>query len=297
MPFSLTDVSVGSTYMKGKTSSDSDAVGRVVAVLHGIGFRVRDCDGRSFMLWSDLQLVDEEAYDLADETRVDSRGIPGFPDCAFWESQGIVPLFVASWHHYHPDPMPPPPGVLTSILSAYRDEAEAKGGAFLRAWSRQATEALGYVLTRSSDPALSLRDFPSAPGSKAQVVESLIPTSGTMFETPKRPRSAVAVPDAPGRMARPSPDPRENEDELPPLEASDDEDQDWLRQQPPPAGATEDEDQDWTGQQPPPAVAEEVKEDLLAKFVTFLKAPNTIPIAVLVGWATYLTLKNYCSCP
>jgi len=228
MPFSLTDVTVGSTYMKGKTSLGSDAGGRVVAVLPGIGFRVRDCDGRGFMLWSDLQLVDEEAYDLADETRVDSQGMPGFPDCAFWESQGIEPLFVASWHHYHPDPMPPPPGFLTPILSAYRDEAETKGGAFLRAWSRQATEALGYILTRSSDPALTLRDFPSAPGSKAQALESLVPTPGTMFETPKRPRIAVTVPDAPVRMARPSPDPADQEDELPPSE--DEEDQDWLRQ-------------------------------------------------------------------
>ena len=289
MSFSLTDVSVGSTYMKGKTSSDSVAVGRVVAVLHGIGFRVRDCDGRGFMLWSDLQLVDEEAYDLADETRVDSRGLPGFPDCAFWESQGIVPLFVASWHHYHPDPMPPPPGFLTPILSAYRDEAEAKGGAYLRAWSRQATEALGYILTRSSDPVLSLRDFPSASGSKAQALESLVPTPGTMFETPKRLRSAVAVPDAPVRMARPSPDPREKEDELPPLEASDDEEDQEEDQEPDEEEATEvDEDQEDDV---------EVKEDLLSKIVTFLSAPNTIPIAVLVGWTAFLIFKNYCSCP
>ena len=286
MPFSLTDVTVGSTYMKGKTSLDSDAVGRVVEVLPGIGFRVRDCDGRSFMLWSDLQLVDEEAYDLADETRVDSRGMPGFPDCAFWESQGIVPLFVASWHHYHPDPMPPPPGFLTSILSSYRDEAETKGGAFLRAWSRQATEALGYVLTRSSAPALSLRDFPPASGSKAEAVES---TSGTMFETPKRPQSAVAVPDAPVRVRRePDPSPADQEDELPPLDVSEDEAEDEEAEEA--EEAEEDhKDQDWL--QPQGA-----NEDLFSKIVTFLKAPNTVPIAVLVGWVTYLTLQNYCSC-
>ncbi len=90
MSFSLTDVTIGSTYMKGKTTMGVDAVGRVVAVLPGIGFRVRDCDGRGVMLWSDLQLVDEEAYDLANETVDDSRA-PGFPDCAFWESRGIEP--------------------------------------------------------------------------------------------------------------------------------------------------------------------------------------------------------------
>jgi len=294
MPFSLTDVTVGSTYMKGKTSLDSDALGRVVAVLPGIGFRVRDCDGRGFMLWSDLQLVDEEAYDLADETRVDCRGMPGFPDCAFWESQGIEPLFVASWHHYHPDPMPPPPGFLTSILSSYRDEAEAKGGAFLRAWSRQATEALGYILTRSSDPALSLRDFPSASGSKAQVVESLIPTSGTMFETPKRLQSTAAVPDAPVRI-RKEPETEteteaEPEDELPPSEeeaeeVDEDEDEDEE------AVDEDDEDQEEEDQEEP------APDNTWSKVVTFLSAPNTIPIAVLVGWTAYLTVQNYCSCP
>lgn len=283
MSFSLTDVSVGSTFMKGKTSSGSDAVGRVVAVLPGIGFRVRDCDGRGFMLWNDLQLVDEEAYDLADET-VDHRGMPGFPDCEFWESQGIVPLFVASWYHYHSEPMLPPPGFLTSVLSAYRDEAEAKGGAYLRAWSRQATECLGYIYTREGSPPLTLREFPSASGSKAEAVESLVPTPGTMFETPTRPRPAVTVPDAPARVRRypePSPEP---EDELPPLDVSDDEDEDQEEE--------EDQDQDQEQDQ-----EEEEQDKRVPGPLNFLTSPNTIPIVVLVGWTAYLMFKNYCSCP
>lgn len=218
MTFSLTDVSVGSTYMKGKTTMGYDAVGRVVAVLPGIGFRVRDCDGRGVMLWRDYRLVDEEAYDLADETVDDSRGLPGFPDCAFWESQGILPMFVAAWCHYHPDPMSAagpasPPGFLTPILSAYRDEAEAKGGAFLRAWSRQATEALGYVLTRSDAPPLTLRDFPRVSKTKEQVVATLVPAPGTMYETPKRSRIEPTVPDAPARPSVPPADHDDEEDE------------------------------------------------------------------------------------
>jgi hypothetical protein len=241
------------------------------------------------MLWSDLQLVDEEAYDLADETRVDCRGMPGFPDCAFWESQGIEPLFVASWHHYHPDPMPPPPGFLTSILSAYRDEAEAKGGAFLRAWSRQATEALGYILTRSSDPTLSLRDFPPASGSKAQVVES---TTGTMFETPKRLLSTAAVPGAPVRIRRePDPSPADQEDELPPLDVSEDEEEAEDQEEDQEDQEEEAEDQEAEDQEEPEP------DNTWSKVVTFLSAPNTIPIAVLVGWTAYLTVQNYCSCP
>jgi len=219
MSFSLTDVTVGSTYMKGKTTMGYDAVGRVVAVLPGIGFRVRDCDGRGVMLWRDYQLVDEEAYDLADETVDDRRGMPGFPDCAFWEAQGILPLFVASWCHYHPEPMPAPPGFLTSVLSAYRDEAEAKGGAFLRAWSRQATEALGYILTRSDAPALTLREFPSCSTTKEQAVEAL-------YETPKRPRGEMTVPDAPARPTLPaSDDEEEPEDEEQEEQEEEDEDE------------------------------------------------------------------------
>ena len=205
MSFSLTDVNVGSTYMKGKTMLGYDAVGRVVAVLPGIGIRVRDCDGRGVILWRDYQLVDEEAYDLADETVDDSRGMPGFPDCAFWESQGILPLFVASWYHYHSESIPAPPGFLTSILSAYRDEAEAKGGAFLRAWSRQATEALGYILTRYDAPPLTLREFPSCSTTKEQAVEAL-------YETPKRPRVEMTVPDAPARPTLPASDDEEEEE-------------------------------------------------------------------------------------
>jgi hypothetical protein len=202
MSFSLTDVTVGSTYMKGKTTMGYDAVGRVIAVLPGIGFRVRDCDGRGVMLWRDYQLVDEEAYDLADETVDDSRGMPGFPDCVFWETHGILPLFVASWYHYHSEPVLPPPGFLTSVLSAHRDEAEAKGGAFLRAWSRQATEAMGYSLTRS--------------------------VAAPMYETPKRPRVEPTVPDAPARPTLPASDDEEEEYEEQEQEQEQEQDEDEI---------------------------------------------------------------------
>lgn len=50
------------------------------------------------------------------------------------------------------------------------------------------------------------------------------------------------------------------------------------------------EDEDQEDQEPEP-------ENTWAKIVTFLSAPNTIPIAVLVGWTAFLTFKNYCSCP
>jgi hypothetical protein len=91
MTFSLTDVCVGSTYMKGKTSLGYDAVGRVVAVLPGIGFRVRDCDGRGVMLWRDYRLVDEEAYDCLDFRIVRSGSLRVFCRC-LWPLGVIIIL-------------------------------------------------------------------------------------------------------------------------------------------------------------------------------------------------------------
>ena len=269
MSFSLTDVTVGSTYMKGKTTLGYDAVGRVVAVLPGIGFRVRDCDGRGVMLWRDYQLVDEEAYDLADETVDDNRGMPGFPDCAFWEAHGILPLFVASWYHYHSEPIPAPPGFLTSVLSAYRDEAEAKGGAFLRAWSRQATEAMGYILTRSDAPAMTLRDFPGGSTTKEQAVAAL-------YETPKRPRGELTVPDAPARPTLPASDDEPEEDE--------EQEQDWLRQQPPPLGATEDEEDEIEYIEEP-----EPEPEPEPKLFNLLTSPSFAPFVVMLIWAVYFS--------
>lgn len=265
MSFSLTDVTVGSTYMKGKTMLGYDAVGRVIAVLPGIGIRVRDCDGRGVILWRDYQLVDEEAYDLADETVDDSRGMPGFPDCAFWESQGILPLFVASWYHYHSESIPAPPGFLTSILSAYRDEAEAKGGAFLRAWSRQATECLGYILTRSDAPALTLRDFPTAVGTKEQVV-------ATLYETPKRPRGELTVPDAPARPTLPASDDEEEEPE--------DEDEEQEEQE------EEDEEDEIEYIEDAEVVPEAEAEP---KLFNLLTSSSFGPFVVMLIWAMYFS--------
>ena len=278
MSFSLTDVTIGSTYMKGKTTLGYNAVGRVNAVLPGIGFRVRDCDGRGVMLWRDFLLVDEEAYDLADETVDDTRGMPGFPDCAFWESQGILPLFVASWHQYHHDPIPSPPGFLTSILSAYRDEAEAKGGAFLRAWSRQATDCLGYVLTRSDAPPLSLRDFPVGGWrSKEQVVEALVPAPGTMYETPKRPRTEATVPGAPARPSAPeqpvSDDDEEEDDEV----QEDEEDQE----------GDEPEDQEEQQEEDEFEYIEDAEPAPEPKLFTLLTSPSFGPFVVMFIWAVY----------
>jgi hypothetical protein len=105
-----------------------------------------------------------------------------------------------------------------------------------------------------------------------------------MFETPTRPQSAVVVPDAPVRIRR-EPEPAQ---ELPPLEASEDEAEDE---------AEDEEDEVDEETQEVDEEDHKDQEDLLSKIVTFLKAPNTIPIAVLVGWTAFLIFKNYCSCP
>jgi hypothetical protein len=146
-------------------------------------------------------------------------------------------------------------------------------------------ECLAYTISRSDAPALTLRDFP-----------------GTGFETPKRQRVEVPVPDAPARPSR--------EDSLPPLDASEDEaedeaedeqdedeDEDEQDEDEQDEQDEDDEDQKAEDQKAEAQEAEAQEEDILAKIVTFLKAPNTIPIAVLVGWIAFLTVQTYCSCP
>jgi hypothetical protein len=128
-----------------------------------------------------------------------------------------------------------------------------------------------------------------------------------MFETPKRLQSAVPVPDAPVRIRKEPSDPADQDDELPPLEASEDEAEAEEDQEDVDEEAQEDvdeedqEDQEAVDEEDQEAVDEEdhkdQQEDLLSNIVAFLKAPNTIPIAVLVGWTAYLTVKTYCSCP
>jgi negative regulator of genetic competence, sporulation and motility len=113
-----------------------------------------------------------------------------------------------------------------------------------------------------------------------------------MFETPTRPQSTATVPDAPVRIRKePDPSPADQEDELP---QSEDEAEDQEEDEAEEEAEDQEEDED--------EAEEEVddnkdQEDLLSKIVVFLKAPNTIPIAVLVGWTAYLTVQNYCSCP
>jgi len=130
-----------------------------------------------------------------------------------------------------------------------------------------------------------------------------------MFETPKRPRIAVAVPDAPVRIRRePETEPEpESEPEsepvqkLPPLDVSEAEDEEDEAEEEAEDEDEVDEDQEVDEEDHKDQEVDEEdhkdQEDLLSKIVTFLKAPNTIPIAVLVGWTAFLTLKNYCSCP
>jgi len=175
--FLLTDVTVGSTYLKGAAADDSVIVGRVLAILPGIGFRVRDCDGRGHVIWNKFRLVDEAAYDLADEHEVVDGSVPGFPDCEFWEDNGIEPLYVATAFHIYSDHtgvLSKPPGFLTPVLVGNREVAEAKGGAYLRAWTRQMMECLSLLPSR---------------------------TPGPMLRTPERSLSPLAVPDAPARDA------------------------------------------------------------------------------------------------
>ena len=276
--FLLTDVTVGSTYLKGAAADDSVIVGRVLAILPGIGFRVRDCDGRGHVIWNKFSLADEAAYDLADEHEVVDGDCLGFPDCEFWEDNGIEPLYVATGLYINSSPTGGPPGFLTPVLVGNREVAEAKGGAYLRAWTRQMMECLSLLPSR---------------------------TPGPMLRTPERSLSPLTVPDAPGRPGRLVDYDDEPEDE----EEVDDaatEEADCLRQQTSPTGTSEaeeqedEEEEDCLRQQTSPTgTSEEEQEEEDdevdsgeggPKIINILTSPNFGPIVIVVAWMMYLLI-------
>jgi len=155
MPFNLTDVRVDQTVMCGTNTAGFAVVGLVVAVLPGIGFRVRDCDGVETILWNDLFLVKDDEVEFSTVSAPVADSGYGFPDCDFWESQGIEPLFVADSVAAAAAAAVPAPGSLVPELVAKRELAEKKSGAYLRAWTRQMTEYLSLLPSRTPGPLLS----------------------------------------------------------------------------------------------------------------------------------------------
>jgi hypothetical protein len=177
--FPIEAVKVGRSMMTGRTTAGHVATGVVLEVLPGIAFRV-DTGAQISFLWGDLRLLSSEAvvdkvYDDAMDIdnadadadapppptpvrRTDSAadyGANGFPDCEFWESRGIQPLFLATPADYNGDTRSTPQQMIQE-LNTYRKTAEILGPAHVRAWQRQmieATEKTTKTPPRSPSPA------------------------------------------------------------------------------------------------------------------------------------------------
>ena len=265
MSFSLTDVHVGATVMCGTDTTGHTVVGLVDAVLPGIGFRVRDVDGVATVLWKDLMLVAEDVV-FPPSTGVGVADVGyGYPDCAFWDANGIEPLFVATPYDYGASAIPPAPGSLLVLLMETRDKVEKIGGVYLRAWSRQLSESLSFMPRR----------FPEVTP-----------------RTPDRPLSVspVLCPGAPERAVPPLPDDEEDTEED---QAEEQEDQEEAEEE---VEEEAEEEVEEEAEEEEDAQEEPVEEP---KNINLLTSPNTVPIVVLAGWVMYLgilTFQNYCSC-
>jgi hypothetical protein len=310
MPFNLTDVRIDQTVICGTNTAGFTVVGRVVAVLPGIGFRVRDCDGVETILWNDMFLVKDDEVEFSTVSAPVADSGYGFPDCDFWESQGIEPLFVADAVTSAAASVPAP-GCLVPELVAKRDLAEKKGGAYLRAWTRQMTEYLSLLPSRTPGPLLSTPERPLPP---------------SPLIAPGAPARGSSVPSIDLSESEPEPEPEdecdeeddedqeEEEEDEDQGEEEDDEDQGEEEDDEDQGEEEDDEDQEEEGDDDEDQEEEgdddedqeeEEQEDEVdeqddggSKIINFLTSPNTGPIVVLVGWAAYLALltyQNYCS--
>ena len=131
--------------------------GVVREILPGIGFRVNSVMGsQTSILWRDLTLMigqllpslTEPPSDNPVLRRSDSGidyGAPGFPDCEFWERNGVEPLFVATPAHY--SNRKTEAAAIVDMLNGYKERAWELGGAYMRAWKRQMLAAIADMTT------------------------------------------------------------------------------------------------------------------------------------------------------
>lgn len=127
--FTLNDVVVGKTVLRGRSTAGSLVAGTVSRILPGVGFDV----GSAF-LWREFAIV---ADGTAAAAAGDIPSLLGYPDCEFWAAQGVEPLFVATASNYFDSALPTPVEELRRLLEESRDVAEGLGGAYLAAWKRQ----------------------------------------------------------------------------------------------------------------------------------------------------------------
>ena len=168
--------------MMGRSTAGHKVSGVVLEILPGMCFRV-DTGVQISLLWKELALLEPE---LEPETESDSdadaddegyEGGPpppvpirrtdsgadysaeGYPDCEFWERQGVEPLYVATASHY--SDMPRDNTHIVRLLVDAREQAAAAGGAYVRAWQRQMDESMHGFATPPRSPSTS--ECPGAP--------------------------------------------------------------------------------------------------------------------------------------
>jgi hypothetical protein len=143
--FLLADVEVEVDVMAGKTTNGLAGWGRVLRIMPGVGFEVDNGIQRS-VLWSQFWLLEPTLKQMAQTTRSEKDirrtdsgadyGWPGYPDCAWWEEQGVEnPLFVAMPGAYGSGQT----GAAGDVLALLREAEDGleEEGPFRRAWSRQ----------------------------------------------------------------------------------------------------------------------------------------------------------------
>jgi len=142
--FTLNDVLVGKTVLRGRSTTGALVSGTVSRILPGIAFEVL-VELHAVLLWREFEIVPVAAgAAAAADTGGQKLPVPGelgFPDCDFWEALGIPPLFVATASNYFDWEIPTDPNELKQILVGNRDVAESLGGAYLAAWTRQMRDA------------------------------------------------------------------------------------------------------------------------------------------------------------
>lgn len=199
----LDEIKVGRTIMAGRSTSNRRATGTVTEVIPGVCIHV-DNGVQPSVLWGDFEIVGEapEAAAAAAASpleegelppgptlrRTDSGadyGMPGYPDCEFWEERGVLPVFVATANMYRRsaealDVNDEVSGTsryshdLTTRTGHVRGEPRAvlelleeageppSGSAALRAWWRQ-KEFVSRIVTPPPSPRATSPEPPGAP--------------------------------------------------------------------------------------------------------------------------------------
>ena len=208
--FCLADVVVGSTVLRGRSTAGYMVTGTVSRVMPGIGFRVVQESGQRSILWTAFAIVPDatpvlvvSSPDGSGEipaapalTRTDSGadyGILGFPDCSFWERNGVNPLYLATSDHYDSVTGTAPGWRVKQLLQQHACDEE--DGPRRRAWDNQmaaADLAIANTPIYNTNPVIDFMEPPLSPPKR-----TLSPI------TPSRQNAAHAVcPGAPPRAAR-----------------------------------------------------------------------------------------------